>query len=109
MTLFEFVKALNAGGIPVYHNVAPDKPGKKYIVWQECGGRRPRGSPFVIRAIQVDYYTRKELDEDIDRLMERLDAAGVYAEEPDVTFDEETAYTRYMIECEIVTSRQKEG
>lgn len=102
MTLHEFPKALLAAELPVYHQVGPDKPGKRYVVWQEYAGRRQTGGPLKVWNIQVDLYTKAELDPVIDKVLWALADADVYCDEPEVSYDAETGYTRYMIECEIV-------
>lgn len=107
MTLNEFAAVLTGGGITTYHNQAPDKPGKRYIVWQEYMAKKQTSTPLILQKIQVDFYTREELDKRLDAFLSYLDDAGVFFEEPLTTYDSETGYTRHIIECEIITSRGK--
>lgn len=102
MTLADFAAALAGTGMAVYHETAPDTPGDRYAVWQEYYARRQHGGALLIRLIQLDFYTKTELDPELDRLLNALARAGVFFEEPETSFDRETIYTRHMIECEII-------
>ena len=107
MTLPEFAAVLLKAGLPVYHQVAPDQPGNRYVVWQEYAGQRQTGGPLLIHHIQVDFYTKSELDQRIECLLRELAGSGVYQEEPEISYDAETGYTRYMIECQIIDTTMR--
>lgn len=101
MTLNEF-GALLAGAHPkTYHYAAGTQTGS-YVVWREYMARRQSGGPLLVWHIQVDFYTRKELDPAREELLAALERAGTYHEEPEVSYDPDTGYIRHMIECEIV-------
>lgn len=102
MTLHEFPTVLLAAELPVYHQIGPDQPGGCYAVWQEYAGRRQTGGPLKVWNIQVDVYTKTELDPTVDRVLQALTGADVYYEEPEISYEAETGYTRYMIECQII-------
>lgn len=101
MTLNEF-GALLAGVYPKTYHYTTSKQKGNYVVWQEYAARRQTGGPLLVRHIQVDLYTRNELDPVVDKLMVALEGAGVYHEEPEVTYDPDTGYIRHLVECEIV-------
>lgn len=112
MTLREFAAILLKAGMEVYHQAAPDKPGTRYVVWQEYAARRQTGGPLLVRSIQVDFYAKAEFDPGLEGLLDALARAGIYREEPEISYDAETGYTRYMIECEIIDTtigRKKDG
>lgn len=109
MTLDDFAAVLVGTGMPVFHEVAPDTPGDRFLVWQEYYARRQHGGVLLTRMIQADFYTKTELDPELDRLLGRLDRAGVFFEEPETGYERETGYTRHMIECEIIdTTKERE-
>ncbi len=105
MGLFEFPRVLLRAKIRVYHQHAPAKPGDRYAVWQEYHARRKPGTPLVVRSIQVDFYSREELDPALEWILREFDAAGVFYEEPETSYDPETGYTRNMIDCQIIDAR----
>jgi len=62
---------------------------------------------LLIHHIQVDFYTKSELDQRIECLLRELEGSGVYQEEPEISYDAETGYTRYMIECQIIDTTMR--
>ncbi len=62
---------------------------------------------MLIHHIQVDFYTKSELDQRIECLLRELEGSGVYQEEPEISYDAETGYTRYMIECQIIDTTMR--
>lgn len=110
MTLADFAAVLVGTGIPVFHEAASDTPGDRYIIWQEYYARRQYGGVLLTRMVQVDFYTKTELDPELDRILGALDRTGVFFEEPETSYDPETGYTRHMIECEIIdTTKERKG
>lgn len=101
MTLDE-LGALLAGVHPKSYHYTAGKQTGSYVVWQEYAARRQTGGPLLAVNVQVDLYTRKELDPMVDRLLQALEGAGVYHQEPEVGYDPDTGYLRHTIECEIV-------
>lgn len=105
MTLIEFAAVLAGAGVPVHHNTAPELPGSRYIVWQEYGGRFSYGDNTPgegVRRVQVDFYTKIELDPSLSALLAALDGADIAHGYPETTFDEEQACDRHIIECEVM-------
>lgn len=101
MTLHEF-GALLAEAYPRSYHYTAEKQMGSYVVWQEYAARRQAGGPLLAVNVQVDLYTRKELDPMVDRVLRALERAGVYHQEPEVSYDPGTGYIRHMIECEII-------
>ncbi len=101
MTLREFAAVL-AGAYPNCRHYTAGKQTGSYAVWREYGGRRQQGGPLLVRKIQVDLFTRKELDPALQDITDALDGAGVAFEAPKTTYEEDTGYIHHIILCEVV-------
>lgn len=105
MTLAKFAAVLAGTGIPVYHSTAPEGGGERYIVWQEYGGRYSYGDNAPcegVQKIQLDLYTKTELDAKLKGLLDALDGADIAHGYPETTFDHDAMCDRHIIECEVI-------
>lgn len=104
MTLDEFVQLLLTVIPNVYHFEAFKTDGK-YIVWQETGTNGAYGSNRrcrTIQCVQVDFYTKDELDPMVKDLRVALDDDMICFEEQPPVFDPDAKQIRYIFECEIM-------
>lgn len=101
MKLREFAAVL-AGAYRNTHHYTAGKQTGNYVVWQEYGGRRQEGGPLMVHKIQVDLFTRTELDPALQDIKDALTAAGVAFEAPMTTYEEDTGYIHHIILCEVV-------
>ena len=101
MTLREFAAVLVKAYPNCHHYTAGQQKGS-YVVWQEYGGRRQRGGPLLVHKIQVDLFTRTELDPALRDITDALDRAGVTFEAPKTTYEADTGYIHHIILCEVV-------
>lgn len=106
MTLREFAAVLATAYPKVSHYTASKEKGN-YIVWTEYGGRKQAAGPLTVQKIQVDLYTRVELDPALKSVLMALEKAGVSTDAPATTYEEDTGYIHHIIECEIVSSAER--
>lgn len=100
MTLTDFAAAL-AEAYPNSHHYTAGRQTGNYVVWRELGGRQQRGGPLVIHLIQVDLFTRIELDPALSTILSALSRAGVAVAPPETMYEEDTGYIHHAISCEI--------
>lgn len=101
MTLREFAAVLAAAYPRCYHFTAGKQTGS-YLVWHEFSGRRQNGGPLMVHRIQVDLFTRTELDPALWTITAALSGAGVAYEAPMTSYEPDTGYIHHIILCEVV-------
>lgn len=104
MSLQEFRDLLLTVTDAVYHFEAA-KEKEEYIVWQELKDGGLYGSDNLcekVKKVQVDFFTKKEFPEMLERLKAALKNDCIAYDEPIPSFDPETKQFRYIIECEVV-------
>lgn len=104
MTLPEFKDVLLTVTDKVYH-LESWQEEDEYIVWQEIQPRSLRtdgGRTEVITRAQIDYYTKKEFPELLDKLLSTLDEYDIAFDDPIPDYDPDEKQMRYIIQCEVV-------
>lgn len=105
MTLGQFCDVLKRVTDQVHHFESMGDTAGEHIVWQETSGRGIYGGnrrKGAVRIIQVDLYTKDGSGALLEKLLEALDVDEIAFSEPVTTYEKETEYIRYIVECEVV-------